>query len=140
LLPQNNINTDTHAGTEIGYRWATEVSDEQFVSPGPTSNPRLQAFLRSGCYSDDGNSCLALAESLLEHGGVVGAEVASAYAKAWKSTPTRGYPPTAKAVMDAVLKGTDYRLTGLPPHFAFAGGSFANGAAPPRCTLQDVLR
>jgi ADP-ribosylglycohydrolase len=78
------------------YLTSTLPSDEQFVSPGPTANPRLAPFLRCGCYSDDGNSSLALAESLLEHGGVVGAEVAKAYARAWKTTPTRGYPPTAK--------------------------------------------
>jgi hypothetical protein len=37
-------------GTEIGYRWADRVGDETFVSPGPTPNPRLQAFLRKGTF------------------------------------------------------------------------------------------
>jgi uncharacterized membrane protein len=32
-------------------------------------------------------------------------------------------------VLDAVLKGVDYQITGQPPYFPFAGGSFANGGA-----------
>lgn len=31
--------------------------------------------------------------------------------------------------MAAVLRGVDYRASGLPPHFPFPGGSFANGGA-----------
>lgn len=33
---------------EIGYRWASEVTDEHFVSSGPSSNPALVPFLRQG--------------------------------------------------------------------------------------------
>jgi len=41
----------------------------------------------------------------------------------------RGCPPTAKMVMQATLEGIAPELTGLPPYFAFPGGSFANGGA-----------
>jgi ADP-ribosylglycohydrolase len=95
-IPAIQMGTVTPLRTEIGYRWATEASDENFVSPGPTSNPALAPFLREGYFSDDGNSCIALTESLVECQKLEGAHVALSYAKAWKSTPTRGYPPTAK--------------------------------------------
>merc|ERR1712226_641436 len=41
--------------------------------------------------------------------------------------PTRFRPGTAMAVCELIRDGADYRLTGLPPHFPFPGGSFANG-------------
>jgi poly(ADP-ribose) glycohydrolase ARH3 len=55
--------------------------------------------------------------------------MAISYAQAWQTAPFRGYPPTAKAVMAAILGGADYRSTGYPPHFPFEDGSFANGGA-----------
>lgn len=85
--------------------------------------------LYPGYFSDDGNSCLALAESLVKRSGLFGADIALSYATAWKTSPVRGYPPTAKVVLEAVLKGEDYRLTGKPPYFPFKDGSFANGGA-----------
>jgi len=130
-IPAIQMGSVTPLRTEIGYRWATEVDDEQFVSPGPTQRAALYPFLRCGHYSDDGNASLALAESLLRRQRLEGADCARSYAEAWKKggATTRGYPPTAKQVMQAVLDGTDYQVTGLPPHFAFPGGSFANGGA-----------
>mmetsp|Transcript_34061 Transcript_34061/g.43939 ORF Transcript_34061/g.43939 Transcript_34061/m.43939 type:complete len:423 (-) Transcript_34061:101-1369(-) len=128
-IPSIQMGSVTPLRTEIGYRWATEASDEQFVSPGPSPNPSLAPFQREGYFSDDGNSCIALAESLVECQQLVGEHVAMSYAKAWKSTPTRGYPPTAKVVLDAILRGVDYRITGKPPYFPFPDGSFANGGA-----------
>ena len=41
----------------------------------------------------------------------------------------RGVPPSAKGVMQATLAGVSAEETGLPPHFPFPGGSFANGGA-----------
>lgn len=128
-IPAIQMGSVTPLRTEIGYRWATEVTDETFVSPGPHPNPQLANFLRYGNYSDDGNSCIALAESLLECKGLNGPHAAVSYAKAWKTAPTRGYPPSAKMVLDAILKGADYKVTGQPPFFPFQGGSFANGGA-----------
>lgn len=53
----------------------------------------------SGNYSDDGNSCIALAESLVECKGLDGPHAAMSYAKAWQTVPTRGYPPSAKVYL-----------------------------------------
>uniref|UniRef100_A0A7S3BID2 ADP-ribosylhydrolase ARH3 n=1 Tax=Haptolina ericina TaxID=156174 RepID=A0A7S3BID2_9EUKA len=64
-----------------------------------------------------------------ECGGVDAAAIAKGYARAWQSSPWRGYPPTAQAVMRAVIDGASINVTGLPPHFPFDGGSFANGGA-----------
>lgn len=86
---------------------------------------------RKGMYTDDANSCLALASSLAELGKLDAKHAARRYAEFWQtSQPPRGYPATAKAVMSLVLEGTvPISQTGLPPHFPFKGGSFANGGA-----------
>jgi ADP-ribosylglycohydrolase len=132
-IPAIQMGSVTPLRTEIGYRWASEASDEQFVSPGPTTRPALQPFLRCGHYSDDGNTSLALGESLLRCRRLDGADCAKSFAEAWKQGggdhTTRGYPPTAKRVMQAILDGTSHQVTGLPPHFPFPKGSFANGGA-----------
>mmetsp|Transcript_75542 Transcript_75542/g.214882 ORF Transcript_75542/g.214882 Transcript_75542/m.214882 type:complete len:221 (+) Transcript_75542:284-946(+) len=121
---------------EIGYRWATEVEDEAFVGTGPplaASVDRLREFLRRGMVTDDSCQALAVAESIVECVGVDGAHVAQKCAEnltaSDRGEPVRGFPPTAKRVMVAILKGEDYRKTGTSPYFPFPGGSFANGGA-----------
>jgi len=82
--------------------------------------------VRKGMYTDDTNSTLALASSLVENKGLLPSHAAMQYAKFWKLKPIRGYPPSAMAVMQAVLDGTDCRKTGT---LCFKDGSFANGGA-----------
>eukprot|EP00820_Chromera_velia_P015642 Cvel_25467.t2-p1 / transcript=Cvel_25467.t2 / gene=Cvel_25467 / organism=Chromera_velia_CCMP2878 / gene_product=hypothetical protein / transcript_product=hypothetical protein / location=Cvel_scaffold2890:3278-4586(+) / protein_length=391 / sequence_SO=supercontig / SO=protein_coding / is_pseudo=false len=41
----------------------------------------------------------------------------------------RGYPGTAQKGLRLIMEGVSYKETGEPPHFPFAGGSFANGGA-----------
>mmetsp|Transcript_75548 Transcript_75548/g.214898 ORF Transcript_75548/g.214898 Transcript_75548/m.214898 type:complete len:119 (+) Transcript_75548:284-640(+) len=101
---------------EIGYRWATEVEDEAFVGTGPplaASVDRLREFLRRGMVTDDSCQALAVAESIVECVGVDGAHVAQKCAEnltaSDRGEPVRGFPPTAKRVMVAILKGEDYR-------------------------------
>ncbi len=43
-----HMGTVTPLRTEIGYRWANEVHDENFVSQGPNPNPVFEPFLRAG--------------------------------------------------------------------------------------------
>eukprot|EP01121_Diplochlamys_sp_Union-15-3_P013282 TRINITY_DN409_c0_g1_i4.p1 TRINITY_DN409_c0_g1~~TRINITY_DN409_c0_g1_i4.p1 ORF type:complete len:346 (-),score=65.15 TRINITY_DN409_c0_g1_i4:86-988(-) len=82
--------------------------------------------VRKGMYTDDTNSTLALASSLVENKGLVPSHAALQYAKFWKMTPIRGYPPSAMRVMQAVFDGEDYKTTGT---ICFPEGSFANGGA-----------
>lgn len=52
-LPAIHMGTVTPLRTDIGYRWASEVADENFVSQGPSTNPALAPFLRAGNWNTD---------------------------------------------------------------------------------------
>lgn len=83
--------------------------------------------LRCGVYTDDTNSTLALADSLVACQGLDAQHAATNYALFFReAVPQRGYPHTAQLAMEAVLAGEDIRLTGRK---AFADGSYANGGA-----------
>lgn len=81
---------------------------------------------RIGMYTDDTNSTLALASSLVKNGGLFAEHTALEYSKFWIKKPKRGYPNSAQAVLMAVLNGHDYRKTGTN---VFPDGSYANGGA-----------
>jgi poly(ADP-ribose) glycohydrolase ARH3 len=82
---------------------------------------------RCGMYTDDTNSCLALAESVVRCQGVDGADAARANAaRGLHSCPRRGYPGSALNVMRAIESGADHRATGRAE---FPDGSWANGGA-----------
>jgi poly(ADP-ribose) glycohydrolase ARH3 len=81
---------------------------------------------RKAMYTDDGQSSLALAASIVEKGTVDPLHCAKSYAEFFRHEPTRGYPGTAKAVLVAVEGGADIRTTGT---IAFPDGSYANGGA-----------
>lgn len=118
------------AGEPGMYREARPFENSGFVPTGPPSNHAVaRQCARHGMFTDDSETSLALASSLVECGGVDAAAIAKGYARAWQSSPWRGYPPTAQAVMRAVIDGASINVTGLPPHFPFDGGSFANGGA-----------
>eukprot|EP00731_Ephydatia_muelleri_P003752 Em0001g3752a len=139
------------AGDEPGvYRSASRVSDANFVPTGPprTENTAKHCA-RIGMYTDDTNSCLALGSSILECGRVDALHAARQYAVFFRDNEAyRGCPPSAKAVMKAVLDGVSIEETGLPPYFPFPGGSFANAGAmrisllalPYRNASREVMR
>lgn len=79
---------------------------------------------RYGMYTDDTNSMLALATSLVDCQGLDPKYTARMYVKFYDTIPTRGYPDSALAVLNAIRKGTDYRKTGT---MIFKDGSYANG-------------
>lgn len=113
------------------YRAATKVSDGNFVPTGPTSNKRVaEQCARTAMYTDDTNAALALASSISECGRVDSEHAARRCAEFFRDNEAyRGCPPTAKMVMEKTLAGVSIDETGLPPHFPFEGGSFANGGA-----------
>jgi len=66
----------------------------------------------------------------VECGMIDAGHAAKCYANFWRTgDDIRGYPPSAKQVMQATLDGVAVEDTGLQPHFPFPGGSFANGGA-----------
>jgi len=119
-------------GPEPGtYRPAVRVADMNFVPTGPPQNENTARHCaRTGMYTDDTNAALALASSLAERGRADAAHAARRCAEFFRDNEAyRGCPPTAKRVMESTLRGVPPEETGLPPHFPFPGGSFANGGA-----------
>jgi len=114
----------------------SKKSIQQHIDPSGT--PQWSNFLpgqhmglyhlpqRWGMYTDDTNSTIALASSILQNKGLWPLHVAHQYGRFWRSLPIRGYPDSAMAVMGAVLGGTDIKKTGT---MCFPEGSYANGGA-----------
>lgn len=129
------------------YLPAIHIKDTNFVACGPPRNDAVERqCARKGMYTDDTNSCLAVAMSIAECRGVVAEHVARTCAELFlpddvisteqlstrvhaTNEAFRGCPPTAKQVLLSTLAGMSPAVTGLPPNFPFEGGSFANGGA-----------
>lgn len=131
FFPAVHMATYVSAGQPGQYREARWMEAGSFVPVGP---PRVgttvaEQCAREGMYTDDTLAALALAATLVEHGLVDANAAARNYGEFFCSSPFRGCPPTAAKVMQQVLDGVPVELTGLPPHFPFEGGSFANGGA-----------
>jgi poly(ADP-ribose) glycohydrolase ARH3 len=77
-----------------------------------------------GCYTDDTEMTLALAQSMVDRQGVDGAHCAMMYAGFYN--PFRGYGGGAHGVLKTLKSGTDYKETG---YLSFKDGSFGNGGA-----------
>mmetsp|Transcript_43720 Transcript_43720/g.76685 ORF Transcript_43720/g.76685 Transcript_43720/m.76685 type:complete len:408 (-) Transcript_43720:63-1286(-) len=131
------------AGTKEGlirdFIPCIHMGQGRYVGP---PRPGDEGEARCGMYSDDTNTALALASSLVENGGLDGPLTARKYAEFFfdGSCPTRFCPPTAMRVLQDVVEGVDYKMTGLPPYFAFDGGSFANGGAMRASPLGIAFR
>lgn len=132
------------AGTEVGQYKAALDADAgmNFVATGPpTSENVAKQCARKGTYTDDTNTALALASSLVECQMLDPEHCANRYVQFWKNGDyVRGYPPSAKSVMKHIEQGTSYLVSGLPPCFPFPGGSYANGGAMRISPLALVLR
>ncbi len=75
-------------------------------------------------YTDDTQMAIAVAECLAEHGEIIEHHLCKAFVDNY--VPSRGYGRGARAILDAMEDGRDYR-TIAAQHFS--GGSFGNGAA-----------
>mmetsp|Transcript_44271 Transcript_44271/g.90369 ORF Transcript_44271/g.90369 Transcript_44271/m.90369 type:complete len:387 (+) Transcript_44271:235-1395(+) len=136
------MGTFVPANEPAQYRPAREILDTSFVPSGP---PRSQAVAeqcaRIGMYTDDTNAALAVGSSLAECRRVDAQHVATRSAEFFRDNEHyRGCPPTAKQVQHATLAGVPAAATGLPPHFPFPGGSFANGGAMKISLLAIAFR
>ena len=79
-----------------------------------------------GIYTDDTEMTLALASSIVQRDGVDPEHCAATYASYFSSAPRRGYGPSVTKILEMLLEGADYRLTGTSVH---EGGSYGNGGA-----------
>lgn len=88
----------------------------------------VRNFLHSGreygCYTDDTEMTLALAQSILECKGVDAEHCAGSYISFYN--PWRGYGAGTHAALNALSRGVDSKKTG---YLMFDGGSFGNGGA-----------
>jgi poly(ADP-ribose) glycohydrolase ARH3 len=84
-----------------------------------TAYPREELW-----YTDDTQMAIGVAEALVERGEVVEEVLCRAFVANY--VPSRGYGRGARAVLDAMEDGRDYRAV-AEGHFP--GGSFGNGAA-----------
>jgi poly(ADP-ribose) glycohydrolase ARH3 len=75
-------------------------------------------------YTDDTQMAIGVAETLAEHGEIVEEHLCKAFVANY--VPSRGYGRGARAVLDAMEDGRDYRQVAAEH---FPGGSYGNGAA-----------
>jgi len=75
-------------------------------------------------YTDDTQMAIALSEALVERGEIIEEVLCRAFVTNY--VPARGYGRGARAVLDAMEEGRDYREVS---ENYFPGGSFGNGAA-----------
>jgi hypothetical protein len=83
--PHGNVCVSRRARFVVQYRAARPLEEAGFVATGP---PRTEAVMkqcaRVGMYTDDTNSALALAASIVENKGVDSGHAAHNYAKFWR--------------------------------------------------------
>ena len=75
-------------------------------------------------YTDDTQMAIGVAETLVAHGQIIEEHLCRAFVANY--VPSRGYGWGARAVLDAMEDGKDYRAV-AEKHFP--GGSYGNGAA-----------
>mmetsp|Transcript_31488 Transcript_31488/g.54283 ORF Transcript_31488/g.54283 Transcript_31488/m.54283 type:complete len:398 (+) Transcript_31488:128-1321(+) len=102
---------------------------------------KTEGIDRSGYYTDDTNSVLAVSDSLIEKGGEVDPDhLLLSVARAWRdsqSTTPRIYPTSSERVMTAVLD--DGMQASEASRAEFEDGSYANGG-PSRLVALGLLR
>lgn len=75
-------------------------------------------------YTDDTQMAIGVAETLAEHREIIEEQLCKAFVANY--VPSRGYGFGARAVLDAMEEGGDYRAVAAN---TFPGGSYGNGAA-----------
>lgn len=90
-------------------------------------------------YTDDTQMAIGIAETLCDHGQIIEEHLCKAFVANY--LPSRGYGQGARAVLDAMEDGRDYRSVAEQ---YYPGGSYGNGAAmrvaPVGLFFQDDLK
>lgn len=110
-------------GDALGGRFEAQ-SAEAIRTRFPTTEKLIAYPQDEIWYTDDTQMAIGLAEALVERGEVVEEVLCRAFVSNY--VPSRGYGRGARAVLDAMEDGHDYRQV-AEEHFP--GGSFGNGAA-----------
>jgi poly(ADP-ribose) glycohydrolase ARH3 len=125
-------------GDALGGKFEAQSADairSRFPTPEAlTGYPQEEIW-----YTDDTQMTIGVAETLVAHGQIDEQKLCQAFAANY--LPSRGYGRGARAVLEAMEAGQDYRQ--IAERF-FPGGSFGNGAAmrvaPVRLLFRDDRR
>lgn len=110
-------------GDALGGRFEAQAA-ESIRARFPTVDKLIAYPTDEIWYTDDTQMTIGVAESLLESGQIIEESLCRALVANY--TPARGYGRGARAVLDAIEEGQDYRAV-AESHFP--GGSYGNGAA-----------
>lgn len=110
-------------GDALGGKFEAQSADS--IRARFPSIQRLIAHPREEIwYTDDTQMAIGVSEALIDRGEIVEEVLCRAFVANY--VPSRGYGRGARAVLDAMEEGRDYRR--VAEHY-FPGGSFGNGAA-----------
>lgn len=110
-------------GDALGGKFEAQSADA-IRSRFPTAESLIAYPQEEIWYTDDTQMTIGVTEALIERGEVVEEVLCSAFVANY--VPSRGYGRGARAVLEAMEEGRDYRQV-AERHFP--GGSFGNGAA-----------
>jgi len=110
-------------GDALGGKFEAQ-SAEGIRARFPTVESLIQYPQEEIWYTDDTQMALGVAETLIEHGRIIEDKLCQAFVANY--VPSRGYGRGARAVLEAMDAGEDYRHTAM---WYFPGGSYGNGAA-----------
>src|SRR5262245_21285809 len=118
-----NFNNSVRLGDALGGMFEAQSADA-IRARFPTTE-RLIAYPQEEIwYTDDTQMAIGVGEALLERGEIVEEVLCRAFVANY--VPSRGYGRGARAVLEAMEEGRDFRRV-AEQHFP--GGSFGNGAA-----------
>ena len=110
-------------GDALGSRFEAQSADH-IRGRFPTGKHLINYVTDEIWYTDDTQMAIGVAESLADHGQIIEDRLCESFVANYM--PSRGYGRGARAVLDAMEDGADYRSVAAKQ---FPGGSFGNGAA-----------
>src|SRR5215470_3718430 len=110
-------------GDALGGKFEAQ-SAEGIQARFPTPDRLIEYPTEEIWYTDDTQMAIGVAEALIECGEIVEGKLCAAFVANY--VPSRGYGRGARAVLDAMEEGRDYKAV-AERHFS--GGSYGNGAA-----------
>src|SRR5262249_26258776 len=125
-------------GDALGGKFEAQTADA-IRARFPTTQALIHYPREEIWYTDDTQMAIGVAEPLVAHGQIVEEHLCQAFVANY--VPSRGYGRGARAVLDAMEDGRDYRQVAEQ---YFPGGSFGNGAtmrvAPVGLLFRDDRR